>query len=75
MAKHKRRAKKHSSPPRRPKGSYPLPNGNYVVTTYHRTKSGKALRIRAVHRAEPDVRRVTEALTQIATRWPPKHHD
>jgi len=51
--------KKSNKPPRpkRPKGSYTLPNGNYVV---------RRGRITAVHKDPPDVEKLAKALLQLA---------
>lgn len=67
MAK-RRRAKKSNTNPKRPKGSYPLSSGDYVVTGpwIPVGKKGRAIRTRAVHRAEPDAKVVAQALLQIA---------
>jgi hypothetical protein len=48
-----------------PKGAHRLPNGNYVVTTYYRTAKGRTLRVDGVHRAEPDAKKVAQALIDI----------
>lgn len=51
----------------RPKGSFPLPNGNYVSTgTPVLTKNGRNIYVRAVHRGEPDVQLLAEAFLELA---------
>ena len=58
------RARRSSS---RPKGSYPLPAGDYVVQSVGPLdKRGRRLRIKAVHRAEPDAAKVAQALIELA---------
>jgi hypothetical protein len=59
--------KKSNKPrPTRSKGSYPLPNGNYV-TKGRIDRSGKrAIRIEAVHKDPPDLNKLAEALLFLA---------
>ena len=63
MKKRKRRARAST----RPKGSHPLPTGGYIATGPWGPpdKRGRRLRIRAVHRAEPDPKAVAQALLAI----------
>jgi hypothetical protein len=63
MAKRRRRSRGST----RPKGSYPLPTGGYLSTSAHRSeRTGRVLRIRAVHRAEVDPKAVAQALIALA---------
>lgn len=62
MTKRKRHARRSA----RPKGSYPLPTGGYVSSsTYRSPRTGRVLRVRAVHRAEPDPKAAAQALMAI----------
>ena len=67
MTKRKRkrasRAKQHNA---RPKGAYVLPTGDYVVQSIGPPDTrGRRIRVRAVHRAEPDAAKVAQALIAI----------
>jgi hypothetical protein len=64
MTKRKRRAGGST----RPKGSYPLPTGGYVITGSWGPpdKRGRRLRIRAAHRAEVDPKAVAQVLIALA---------
>ena len=68
MAKRRRkRASRTRRPNARPKGAYPLPTGDYVMQSIGPPdKRGRRLRIRAVHRAEPDAAKVAQALIALA---------
>ena len=46
----------------RPKGSYPHPDGGYIV------ESGRRLKIIAHHKAEPDTKAIAKALIRLADR-------
>ena len=51
-----------------PKGAYPLPNGNYVVTGSWGplNERGRRFRVQAIHRAELDPKKIADALIAIA---------
>lgn len=65
MAKRKRRSRSDALP----KGAYRLPNGDYVVTGPWGppSKRGRHIRVRAVHRAEPDAEKVAAAVLAVVT--------
>jgi hypothetical protein len=65
MAKRKQQPKK-DRPPKRPKGSIPLPSGDYAVISHHTSAKGKKIRITAIHKAEPDLRALAKAFMQLA---------
>jgi hypothetical protein len=52
----------------RPKGSYPLPNGDYVVKGRSTPigSNGRRLVDTAIHRKEPDYKKLAEALIDLA---------
>jgi hypothetical protein len=65
MAKRKRNKRRRTAT--RPKGSYPLPNGNYVVTGSWGPpkKRGRRIRVVAVRRDEIDADKVAQAVIAI----------
>jgi hypothetical protein len=73
MTKRRRRNCRDTRPNPRPKGAYPLPNGDYVVVgpCGPHDKRGRSIRIRAVHRAEPNARFVAQALLDIVASQEP----
>jgi hypothetical protein len=63
MTKRKRGAHRSTCP----KGSYPLPTGGYISTSAYRSeRTGRVLRVRAVHRDVVDPKAVAQALIAIA---------
>ena len=59
--------KKSNKPrPKRPKGSYPLPNGNYVTKGRVDCSGKRAIWIEAVHKDPPDMEKLAEALLLLA---------
>jgi hypothetical protein len=59
----KKRPSRSKYPDALPKGAFPLPNGNYVTTSISEPDArGRRIRIRAVHRAEPDLKLLAQAL-------------
>lgn len=58
--------RRHLRSSHRPKGSYPLPTGGYMSTsTYRSSRTGRVIRIRAVHRTDIDPKAVAQALIAI----------
>jgi hypothetical protein len=51
---------------KRPKGSYPLPNGNYVTKGRVDCSGKRAIWIEAVHKDPPDMEKLAKALLQLA---------
>jgi hypothetical protein len=49
-----------------PKGSYPVPAGGYVTESVHVSADGRRLRVKAYHRAEPDLEMLARALIALA---------
>lgn len=69
MSRHDRRAKRArpKRPSGLPKGAYRVPSGDYVVQSIGSPdKRGRQLRIKAIHRTEPDAAKVAEALIALA---------
>jgi len=66
MAKTRGRPNRRSRAGNRPKGSYPLPDGSYVVERTYAGTSARRLHVTAVHRAEPDPRLIARALLDVA---------
>jgi len=63
----RRRRSRAKRPGGLPKGAHRRPDGNYVVQSVGPPdKRGRRLRIRAVHRSEPDATKVAQALIAIA---------
>lgn len=62
MSKRPRRSRRKSA---LPKGAYRLPQGGHVTESVHVAK-GRRIRIRAVHRAEPDYKKLALALLELA---------
>ena len=59
--------KKSNKPrPKRPKGSYPLPNGNYVTKGRVDCSGKRAIWIEAVHKDPPDMEKLAKALLYLA---------
>jgi hypothetical protein len=59
----KSRAKHSTGPPR---GAYPLPSGGYVTESVGPPdRRGRRIRIRAVHRDQPDAAMVAQALIAL----------
>ena len=60
--------KKSNKPrrPTRPKGSYPLPNGNYVTKGRVDCSGKRAIWIEAVHKDPPDMEKLARALLELA---------
>ncbi|MCP4303960.1 MAG: hypothetical protein GY788_03580 [bacterium] len=50
----------------RPEGSYPHPDGGYIVECTHVTKNGRRLKIIAHHKVEPDTKAIAKALIELA---------
>lgn len=67
MTKVKRKRASHAKRSNaRPKGAYPLPNGDYVVESVGwRDKRGRRISVRAVHRTEPDAKLIAHVLLRI----------
>lgn len=60
--------KKSNKPirPKRPKGSYPLPNGNYVTKGRVDCSGRRAIWIEAIHKDPPDMEKLAKALLYLA---------
>lgn len=60
--------KKSNKPtrPKRPKGSYPLPNGNYVTKGRLDRSSKRVIWIEAVHKDSPDMDKLARAFLYLA---------
>ena len=60
--------KKSNKPPspKRPKGSYPLPNGNYVTKGRVDCSGKRAIWLEAVHKDPPDMEKLATALLYLA---------
>jgi len=52
--------------PKRPKGSYPLPNGNYVTKGRVDCSGRRAIWIEAIHKNPPDMEKLAKALLYLA---------
>jgi hypothetical protein len=74
MAKKTRRMTQ-SRASNRPKGSFPLPDGNYVVERTYIGTTGRQLRITAVRRGEPAVPTVARVLIDVAGNRLRQHDD
>lgn len=60
--------KKSNKPaqPKRPKGSYSLPNGNYVTRGRVDCSGKRAIWIEAIHKNPPDMEKLAKSLLYLA---------
>lgn len=60
------RRRRRSAPKNRmPKGAYRLPTGGYMTERVHAAR-GRTIRIRAVYRDEPDIKKLVAVLLDLA---------